>query len=98
MLGVDQESSLDATEAIAMEKYLANIEIANACRELYTTRVKSMEITKEKLCLTQNNIPEKSKVTNERKMTSIDTKMETLRTEMVSTSVLNTKFIYMCLK
>ena len=84
----DFQGSIEETEEVVLtdnnhttrtgDKYSAAIDLSNACREFYQSRKRAAEVVKEKLA---NPTPGRQR--SPKKKTTIDTAMETLRTEMV---------------
>lgn len=75
----------------AMDKYTASIELSNACRQFYKSRVEAAHCIKSRwerhssLCRTGNdNDRPADNSTTRRQRNSIDVAMDKLRTEMVS--------------
>jgi hypothetical protein len=63
------------------DHYTAAIDFSNACREFYINRVKATESFKEQM---REEEKTKEAPTHQRKRSSIDIAMETLRKEMVN--------------
>lgn len=65
------------------DKYTDSIELSNACREFYQSRLKSAQTLKEKWGSDRKVVNISDSNGNEKKKSSIDIAMEKLRSEMV---------------
>ncbi|XP_067662900.1 uncharacterized protein [Haliotis asinina] len=66
------------------DKYTDSIELSNACREFYQSRLKSAQSLKEKWGSDRRTVNISDSNGNEKKKSSIDIAMEKLRSEMAS--------------
>ncbi|XP_046566772.1 leucine rich adaptor protein 1-like [Haliotis rubra] len=79
---LDTKAMLQVPSEDGFDKYTASIELSNACRQFYKSRVETAEAMKEKWDKTPSTTTDANG--NGRQKNSIDKAMETLRAEMAS--------------
>lgn len=79
LLSTDTTETDSGDESSEEDEYEANIDFSNACRDYYLSRVEATETFKKGM-----KKDEVAKVSRSRRRSTIDDKMDTLRTEMVS--------------